>query len=114
MSVHSNVTEVGSGLKFISFSSSSGCEPRVLRTLDRFLPPSFPSLHNPLAAFAPPHHQGRHEEGDQDGHHNEGTQDAVGWVPEKPSRQRAVVEVMLVDSNEELIHQPVGPEALHL
>ncbi len=89
-------------------------------TLTPFLPrqsfpnPHLPSLHNPLAAFAPPHHQGRHEEGDQDGHYNEWTQDAVGWVPEKPSRQRAVVEVVLVDSDEELIHQPVGPEALHL
>lgn len=77
-------------------------------------PPSFPSLHNPLAALAPPHHQGRHEKGDQDGHYDEGTQDAVGRVPEKPSRQRAVVEVLLVHSDEELVHQPVRPEALHL
>lgn len=77
-------------------------------------PPPLRSLHDPLAAFAPPHHQGRHQEGDQDGHRNEGAQDAVGWVPEKPSRQRAVVEVVLVDSDEELIHQPVGPKAVHL
>ncbi len=64
----------------------------------------FTILHNPLAAFAPPHHKGRHEEGDQDGHHDEGTQDAVWWVPEKPSGQRAIVEVVLVDPDEELIH----------
>ena len=84
----------------------------VLSLLTR--PLSFPSLHNPLTAFAPPHHQGCHEEGDQDGHHNKGAQDAVGWVPEKSSRQGAVVEILLVDSDEELIYQPVGPEAPHL
>lgn len=46
---------------------------------------SVPPLHDPLAAFAPPHHQSGHEEGDEDGHHDEGPQDAVGRVPEEPS-----------------------------
>lgn len=78
------------------------------------LPLSVPSLHNPLAAFAPPHHQGSHEEGDQDGNYDEGTQDAVGWVSKKPPRQRAIVEVFPVDSDEELVHKPVGPVTLHL
>lgn len=72
------------------------------------------SLHDALAAFAPPHHQRRHEQRDQDGHHDEGPQDAVGRVPEEASGQRAVVEVVFVDPDEELVHQPVGPEALHL
>lgn len=76
--------------------------------------PAFPLLHDPLAAFAPPHHQGRHQQGDQDGHSDEGAQDAVGRVPEEASRQRAVVEVVPVDPDEELVHQPVGPEASHL
>lgn len=75
---------------------------------------SLSPLHNSLTAFAPPHHQGRHQKGDQDGHHDERTQDAVRRVPEEPTRQRAVVEVVSVDSDEELVHQPVGPEALHL
>lgn len=72
------------------------------------------SLHNPFASFAPPHHQSGHEEGDQDGHHDERTQDAVRRVPQEPARQRAVVEVVLVHSDEELVHQAIGPEALHL
>lgn len=88
-------------------------EPKSILSLVT-LPLSFPSLHNPLTAFAPPHHQGCHEEGDQDGHSNKGTQDAVGWIPEKPSSKRAFVEVVPVHSDEELIHQPVGPEALQL
>lgn len=71
-------------------------------------------LHNPLTALAPPHHQRRHEKGDQDGHNNKWTQDAVGRVHGKPSGQRAVVKVVPVDPDEELIHQPVGPEAVHL
>lgn len=76
--------------------------------------PLFPPLHDPLAAFAPPHHQGRHQQGDQDGHGDEGSQDAVGGVPEEAAGQRAVVEVVPVDPDEELVHQPVGPEASHL
>lgn len=71
-------------------------------------------LDHPLAAFAPPHHQGRHQQGDQDGHGDEGAQDAVGRVPEEAAGQRAVVEVVPVDPDEELVHQPVGPEASHL
>lgn len=84
------------------------------RDLSDLRNPPFPSLHDPLAAFAPPHHQGRHQQGDQDGHSDEGTQDAVGRVPEEAARQRAVVEVVPVHPDEELIHQPVGPEASHL
>lgn len=85
--------------------------PRGLSDLQR---PPFPSLHDPLAAFAPPHHQSRHQQGDQDGHSDKGTQDAVGRVPEEAARQRAIVEVVPVDPDEELVHQPVGPEASHL
>lgn len=77
-------------------------------------PPCFPLLHNPLTAFAPPHYQGCHQEGDQDGDDNERTQDAVWRVPEKSSRQRAVVEVVPVDSDEELVHHSVGPVAPHV
>lgn len=80
------------------------CDPATL---------SFPPLHNPFTAFASPHHQGCHEEGDQDGHHNEGTQDAIGWVPQKPSRERAVMKVVSVDLNKKLIHHSVGPKAVH-
>lgn len=69
-------------------------------------------LHDPLAAFAPPNHQGCHEQSDQDGHNDEGTEDPVGRVPEKPSRHGAVVEVLLVNSDEEFVHQPVGPVAV--
>lgn len=76
--------------------------------------PPVPSLDHPLAAFAPPHHQGRHQQGDQDGHGDEGAQDAVGRVPEEAAGQRAVLEVVPVDPDEELVHQPVGPEASHL
>lgn len=71
-------------------------------------------LDDSLAALAPPHHQGGHEQGDQDGHHDEGPQDAVGRVPQQAARQRAVVEVVPVHLDEELVHQPVGPETLHL
>lgn len=72
------------------------------------------SLDDPLATLAPPHHQGRHQEGDQDGHSDEGAQDAVGRVPEEAAGQRAVVEVVPVDADKEVVHQPVGPEASHL
>lgn len=77
-------------------------------------PGNLPSLHDPLATLAPPHHQGRHQQGDQDGHSDEGAQDAVGRVPEEAAGQRAVVEVMPVDPDKEVVHQPVGPEASHL
>lgn len=88
--------------------------PRVKGHLGRPPPSTAPPLDNSLAALAPPHHQGGHEQGDQDGNHDEGPQDAVGRVPQQPARQRAVVEVVPVHLDEELIHQPVGPETLHL
>lgn len=71
-------------------------------------------LDNSFAAFTPPHHQSSHEQGDQDGNHDEGPQDAVWRVLEQASRQRAFVEVVSVDPDEEVVHQPVGPEAIQL
>lgn len=73
--------------------------------------PYKPSLNDALAAFAPPHHQRSHQQGDEDGHQDEGAEDAVGGVTQRPARRGAVPEVVAVDSNEELIHQAVGPVA---
>lgn len=88
--------------------------PRVKGHLGRPPPSTALPLDDSLTALAPPHHQGGHEQGDQDGNHDEGPQDAVGRVPQQPARQRAVVEVVPVHLDEELVHQPVGPETLHL
>jgi len=70
------------------------------------------SLDDALAAFAPPHHQRRHQQGDEDGQQDEGAEDAVGRVVQRPAGGRAVPEVLLVDGHEELVHQPVGPVAV--
>lgn len=72
------------------------------------------SLHDALAALASPHHQGRHEQGDHHGHRDEGAQDVVGRVVGQPARQGAVLEVVTVDADEELVHLLVRPEAAHL
>lgn len=69
-------------------------------------------LHDALAAFAPPHHQRGHQQGDEDGQQDEGAEDAVGGVVQRPAGGGAVPEVLLVDSHEELVHQPVGPVAV--
>lgn len=74
--------------------------------------PSPPSLHDALAAFAPPHHERRHEQRDQDGQHDEGAQHAVRGVVQRPARRGAVPEVLFVHGHEELVHQPVGPVAV--
>ena len=79
------------------------------------LHPSFMvHLDHPFTAFTPPHHKGGHEQGDHHWDHDEGSQDAVGRVLKHASRQRAVVEVVSVDPDEKVVHQPVGPEAPHL
>lgn len=70
------------------------------------------SLHDALAAFAPPHHQRGHQQGDEDRQQDEGAEDAVGRVMQRPARGRAVPEVLLVHGHEELIHQSVGPVAV--
>ena len=70
-------------------------------------------LDHPFTAFTPPHHQGGNEQGDHHWDHDEGSQDAVGRVLERASRQRAVVEVVSMDPDEEVVHQPVGPDAVH-
>lgn len=81
-------------------------------------PPSLPcaggeaSLHDALAAFAPPHHQRSHQQGDEDGQQDERAEDAVGGVVQRSARGRAVPEVLPVDGHEELVHQPVGPVAV--
>lgn len=69
-------------------------------------------LHNALGALASPDHQPSHEQGHQDGHHNEGAEDADGRVLQGPARDRAASEVVLVDSDEELIHRRVWPVAV--
>lgn len=82
------------------------------------MPPSLPcvggraSLHNALAAFAPPHHQRGHQQGDKDGQQDEGAEDAIGGIVQRPARRGAVPEVLLMDGHEELVHQPVGPVAV--
>lgn len=70
------------------------------------------SLHDALAAFAPPHHQRGHQQGDEDGQEDEGAEDAVGGVVQRPAGGGAVPEVLLVHGHEELVHQPVGPVAV--
>lgn len=70
------------------------------------------SLHDALAAFAPPHHQRGHQQGDEDGQQDEGAEDAVGGVVQRPAGGSAVPEVLLVHGHEELVHQPVGPVAV--
>lgn len=74
--------------------------------------PPAPALHDALAAFAPPHHERCHQQGDKDGQHDEGTQDAVRGVVQRPARRGAVPEVLFVHGHEELVHQPVGPVAV--
>lgn len=81
-------------------------------------PPSLPCagdrapLDDALAAFAPPHHQRRHQQCDKDGQQDEGAEDAVGGVVQRPAGGGAVLEILPVDGHEELIHQPVGPVAV--
>lgn len=70
-------------------------------------------LQEPLGAFAPPHHQGGHEQGDQHGDGDEGGQDAGGRVVEQPAGGGAVVEVGPVDLREEAVDDVVGPETVH-
>lgn len=71
-------------------------------------------LHDALCALAPPDHQGSHEQCDCNGEHNERAEDAVGRVPQGPARDRALAEVAVVDSNEELVHFWIGPETANL
>lgn len=70
------------------------------------------ALHDALAAFAPPHHERCHQQGDQHGQHDEGTQHTIRGVVQCPARRGAVPEVLLVHGHEELVHQPVGPVAV--
>lgn len=62
------------------------------------------ALDNAFTTFAPPHHECRHEQSDENGYHNEWAQDGVWGVSQQPSRDRAVFEVVLVNCYEELIH----------
>lgn len=71
-------------------------------------------LHDALCAFASPDHQRRHEQRHQDGHHNEGAEDAAGRVPHGPAGHWAASKVALVDSDEEAVHRRVRPEAAQL
>lgn len=90
-------------------SGTNGAQhPRML--LGQVLPYK-PSLNDALAAFAPPHHQRCHQQGDEDGHQDEGAEDAVGGITQRPAGWGAVPEVVAVDGDEELIHQAVGPVA---
>lgn len=70
-------------------------------------------LQNPLRAFAPPHHQGGHEQRDQHRHGDERGEDADGRVVQEPAGPGAVVEVGAVEPREEAVDRPVGPEAVH-
>lgn len=70
------------------------------------------SLHDALTAFTPPYHQRGHQQGDEDGQQDEGAEDAVGGVVQRPAGGGAVPEVLFVHGHEELVHQPVGPVAV--
>lgn len=59
-----------------------------------------------------PHHHCCHEESDKDWDHNERTQDSIRGVTQRPPWHRAVLEVVLVNCYEELIHEFVRPVAI--
>lgn len=71
------------------------------------------TLKHSLCAFAPPHHQSSHEQGDQYWHCDERGEDTDRWIMEEPAGQSTIVEVGLVNLHEESVNYLIGPEAIH-